>query len=159
MSWRAVKRAPRASQVLTHMMDCPSLPSSSQVTCRQNITGMLLASSLPIRSGASPSDFLRSLRGTPSSSPFLNTPLLHSPALPCVSGRRTGFGTCRLCGSPHQTRPCVERGISHLPSLSTFVSVLKPMLRVEASTGQARRPPHRPPPGVVCVAGRTGRGF
>ena len=143
MSWRAVERAPRASQVLTHMTDCPSLPSSSQVTCRQNITGMPLASSLPISSGASPSDFLRSLRCTPSSSPSLNTPLLHSPALPCVSGRKTGFGTCGLCGSPHQTHPCEGRGISH-PFISRLWAPLRASWNqclIEASTSHAQRPP------------------
>lgn len=55
---------------LSHMTDSPSLPSSSQVTCHQNITGMLLASSLPISSGASPCDFLKNLRCTPRNIPL-----------------------------------------------------------------------------------------
>lgn len=75
----------------------PSLPSSSQVICHQNITGMLLAPSLPISSGASPCDFL-------GASDVLPTPIPSSPVLPAgISERKTGPETC---GCLHQDPPC-----------------------------------------------------
>lgn len=112
----------------------PSLPSSSQVICHQNITGMLLAPSLPISSGASPCDFLWSLRCT-----CYPPPIPSSPVLPAgISGRKTGPETCGcLCTAWHFVP-------FYLPSLGTFASVLETSW-VEAST------PAAPPPQRWCV--------
>lgn len=95
MSWRAVARSPTCVSGLAHMTDSPSLPSSSLLTRRQNISGMLLASSLPISSGASPSDFLRRLGGAPL--PLPTHPCSPGPAQPRTSAREPGFRsrTCR----------------------------------------------------------------
>lgn len=104
------------------MTDSPSLPSSSQVTCHQNITGMLLASSLPISSGASPYDFLQNLRCTPQ-----HTPPDH-PAPPCISGRKLALRparTLRLPSSSLSLPRAWHLVPFYLPSLSTFASVLE----------------------------------
>lgn len=68
-------------------------------------------------------------------------------------------GPCGLCGSPQGSssswRRAWHRASFYLPPLCTFASVSKPVL----GGGITRPRPAPPPPGVVRVAGRTGRGF
>lgn len=99
---------------------------------------MLLASGLPISSGASPFDFLRSFRCAPTSSPTPNTPLQPSPALPCIFGRQTGFEGPAVSAAPHrgQAPPGAERGIAH-----PFICHLcAPLERLETSAWWRHHP-------------------
>ena len=119
----------------------------SQVRCHQNIAGMLLASGLPISSGASPFDFLQSFRCAPTSS--LTPTFPSSPVLPCPAslGGKLASRDLQSLRLPTGVKPLPAPSASfYLPPLCTFVSVNRPR-------------PAPPPPGVVCVAGRTGRGF
>lgn len=112
--------------------------------CRQSITGMLLASGLPISSGASPFDFLQSFRCAPTSSPTPNTPLQPSLAPPCIFGRQTGFEGPAVSAAPPrgQAPPGAERGLAHpfICHLCAPLRASRNQCLLEASTGHARRP-------------------
>lgn len=87
------------------------------------------------------------------SPPAQSCPALHLWEANCFRG------TCGLCGSLQGSSPSRRRAWPrasfYLPPLCAFASVSKPVL----AGGMNRPRPAPPPPGVVCVAGRTGRGF
>ena len=151
MSWRAVEMSPTCLSGLGPH-DRLSLPpflrprwgvTKTSLACCWHPACQLAREPLPLTSsGASDVRLLPPL--PPHSPPAQSCPALHLWEANWLRG------TCGLCGSPQESSPsrrrAWHRASFYLPPLCTFASVNRPR-------------PAPPPPGVVCVAERTGRGF
>ena len=114
----------------------------SQVRCHQNIAGMLLASGLPISSGASPFDFLQSFRCAPTSS--LTPTFPSSPVLPCPASLGGKLASRDLQSLRLPT------GVKPLPAPSVASRILLSATSVHLCERQPATPGAPAPRGGVC---------